>query len=117
MCPLQYKQGEQWVTFYEGKGIGHHFKAEFENVTAQYVRILILKASAGPGSLSFRFSLTKRRERLDAFYLNPSGNSRNEIVGCSLAADRVANAYFYTRYKQEMMLNARIQPEACKRIF
>lgn len=51
---LQYKNGEEWVTFHEGNGIGNDFKAEFEDVTAQHVRILILKASAGPGITEFQ---------------------------------------------------------------
>ncbi len=51
---LQYKAAGEWKTFHEGTKLGNDFKAEVENVTAQHLRILIQKASAGPGLTEFQ---------------------------------------------------------------
>jgi alpha-L-fucosidase len=45
---LQYKQGEEWKTFYKGTTIGGSWEQKFEPVTARVVRLNILEATEGP---------------------------------------------------------------------
>ena len=46
---LQYKDGDQWQTFYSGTTIGEDFHtSDFKPVTAQQFRLNILRASGGP---------------------------------------------------------------------
>jgi len=45
---LQYKDGESWKTFYQGKKIGEKLTVDFQPLTAQRVRLNILDASDGP---------------------------------------------------------------------
>ena len=48
------KQGEEWKPVTKGTKIGEHFTAEFEPVTAQTVRLMILDASDGPTISDFQ---------------------------------------------------------------
>ncbi len=46
---LQYKDGEQYQTFYTGTNLGSNFEtSDFKPITAQHIRLNILKASNGP---------------------------------------------------------------------
>jgi alpha-L-fucosidase len=45
---LQVKDGEQWTTLAKGKRIGDELELSFKPVTAQIIRLNILKASEGP---------------------------------------------------------------------
>jgi len=45
---LQYKDGDTWVTFARGNGIGRRLVLDFTPITAQVVRLNILKADEGP---------------------------------------------------------------------
>jgi alpha-L-fucosidase len=51
---LQYIDGQTWKTFYTGKKIGPHWKTTFPAVTAQRVRLNILKATEGPTLWEFQ---------------------------------------------------------------
>jgi alpha-L-fucosidase len=51
---LQYKPDDQWQTFARGQTIGEHLEMKFEPVTAQVVRLNILKATEGPTILEFQ---------------------------------------------------------------
>ena len=57
---LQYKDGEAWKTFHKGTAIGPKWTARFEPVTAQFVRLNIVKASEGPTILEFRLFAPKK---------------------------------------------------------
>jgi hypothetical protein len=58
---LQYKDGEAWKTFHQGTTIGPGWTAKFEPVTAQYVRLNILKASEGPTIWEFKLFAPKKK--------------------------------------------------------
>jgi alpha-L-fucosidase len=45
---LQKKDGSGWTTFHKGDALGAHFKASFEQVTTNAIRLNILEASEGP---------------------------------------------------------------------
>ena len=46
---LQYKDGDQWQTFYSGTTIGEGFHtSDFKPITARQVRLNILQATGGP---------------------------------------------------------------------
>jgi hypothetical protein len=51
---LQAKQGDVWKTFYKGNTLSVNFRASFEPVTAQVVRLNILQASDGPTIWEFQ---------------------------------------------------------------
>jgi alpha-L-fucosidase len=52
---LQYQDGDQWKTFYTGTTIGADFKtSSFPPVTAQVVRLNILRATEGPSINEFQ---------------------------------------------------------------
>jgi alpha-L-fucosidase len=56
---LQYKDGDAWKTFYKGKSIGPEWSASFNPVTAQVVRLNILKATDGPTINEFQIFAAK----------------------------------------------------------
>jgi alpha-L-fucosidase len=58
---LQYKDGENWKTFHQGTTIGPGWTARFEPVTAQYVRLNILKANEGPTIWEFKLFAPKKK--------------------------------------------------------
>ncbi len=45
---LEKMDGEAWTTFHQGNALGAHFKASFEPVTTNAIRLNILDASEGP---------------------------------------------------------------------
>jgi alpha-L-fucosidase len=51
---LQYRDGDEWKTFYKGKTIGVKFWATFDPVMAQYVRLNVLDATNGPTITEFQ---------------------------------------------------------------
>jgi alpha-L-fucosidase len=52
---LQYKDGDQWQTFYSGTTIGSNFTTNrFTPMTARYVRLHILQATDGPSINEFQ---------------------------------------------------------------
>jgi len=51
---LQYRDGEQWKTFYRGTTLGERFSAQFDPVTGQHVRLSVLDASDGPTITEFQ---------------------------------------------------------------
>jgi alpha-L-fucosidase len=57
---LQYKDGDAWKTFHKGTTIGPDWAAKFEPVTAQVVRLNILKASDGPTINEFQLFAVKK---------------------------------------------------------
>jgi len=57
---LQAKQGDTYKTFAKGKRIGPDFEIKFEPVTAQIVRLNILKASDGPTITEFEILAAKK---------------------------------------------------------
>jgi len=56
---LQHKQDGEWKTFARGREIGEHLELKFEHVTAQVVRLNILKASEGPTIWEFQLFQSK----------------------------------------------------------
>ena len=50
---LQYHDGNAWKTFHQGTTIGPDFSVEIEPITAQRIRLNILKASDGPTLTEF----------------------------------------------------------------
>jgi alpha-L-fucosidase len=50
---LEYKDGEEWKTIFEGKEIGENFSKTFDAVKAQHVRLNILQATEGPTITEF----------------------------------------------------------------
>ncbi len=52
---LQYKDGDQYQTFYSGTGLGSNFEtSDFKPITAQIIRLNILKAPGGPTISEFQ---------------------------------------------------------------
>jgi len=51
---LQYREGQQWKTFYQGTTLGEQFSATFNPVTARHVRLSVLDASDGPTITEFQ---------------------------------------------------------------
>jgi alpha-L-fucosidase len=51
---LQYRDGEDWKTFYEGKTVGPDWSKEIAPLTAQRFRLNILKATDGPTIWEFQ---------------------------------------------------------------
>ncbi len=51
---LQFKDGEEWKTFYSGKGIGQNLEGKFEPVTARFVRLNITDGQGGPTIFEFQ---------------------------------------------------------------
>ncbi len=51
---LQYKKGDSWETFYKGKEIGDKLSIQFKPITAQSIRLNILKATNGPTIREFQ---------------------------------------------------------------
>ena len=51
---LQFKDGEEWKTFYSGKGIGEQLEVKFEPVTARFVRLNITDGQGGPTIFEFQ---------------------------------------------------------------
>ena len=45
---LQYKDNDEWKTFYTGKTIGKHLEVKFDSITARLVRLNITDAKGGP---------------------------------------------------------------------
>jgi alpha-L-fucosidase len=58
---LQYKDGNNWKTFYNGKGIGKNLEVKFDPVTARVVRLNITDGKGGP--TIFEFQLFAPRSR------------------------------------------------------
>ena len=54
---LQYRAEDQWKTFYEGTKVGRNWAAEFEPVTARYLRLEISRAYDGPTIRDIRFHM------------------------------------------------------------
>jgi len=50
---LQYKEGQQWRTFYKGTTIGVQKRFSFPPIKAQNIRLNILEATAGPTITEF----------------------------------------------------------------
>jgi alpha-L-fucosidase len=61
---LRYRDGQEWKTFYKGDKIGEGFDAEFEPVTARYVRLYIIEAAEGPTINEFQIFAEKRKGKL-----------------------------------------------------
>ena len=59
---LQYKDGQEWKTFYKGDGIGERFNAEFESVKARNVRLYVKQATEGPTINEFQIFAEKGKE-------------------------------------------------------
>jgi len=57
---LQYKDGNDWNTFIEGKKLGAGYSKQFKPVTAQYVRLNILDATDGPTIWEFQLFAPKK---------------------------------------------------------
>jgi alpha-L-fucosidase len=51
---LQAKDGDQWTTFYSGRGIGKNLEVKFAPVTARVVRLNITEAHGGPTIWEFQ---------------------------------------------------------------
>ena len=51
---LQFKDGDQWQTFYTGKGIGEQLEVKFKPVTARIVRLNITDGKGGPTIKEFQ---------------------------------------------------------------
>jgi alpha-L-fucosidase len=58
---LQYKDGNNWKTFYAGKDIGKNLEVKFDPVTARVVRLNITEGKGGP--TIFEFQLFAPRSR------------------------------------------------------
>ncbi|MBI5093938.1 MAG: alpha-L-fucosidase [Candidatus Hydrogenedentes bacterium] len=58
---LQYRDGDAWKTFFHGTTIGPRWKQTFPPVTAQVVRLNILKASEGPTFWEFNLYSPKKK--------------------------------------------------------
>jgi alpha-L-fucosidase len=56
---LQYKDGEEWKTFAQGRRIRDNYSTQFEPVTARYVRLNILDATEGPTIYEFHVLASK----------------------------------------------------------
>jgi alpha-L-fucosidase len=58
---LQYKDDAEWKTFVRGKRIGSDYRAKFEPVKAQCVRLNILDAIEGPTICEFQLLASKQK--------------------------------------------------------
>ena len=56
---LQRRDGDKWVSFHHGTGLGEHFKASFAPVTTTAVRLQILDATEGPSIAEIRLTAPK----------------------------------------------------------